>query len=414
MRLDDSVEMFRVHLSNNPAWRTRHLDLEYIGRWLSCSKDACRLLSLVEDDLWVPVRDVLSSVVPLESPPQVNLSGTNADVLGCICTSLSVNPAVLAETLVHEAAHTALHILTDETSCWEPTDIGQHFRSPWRNDLRPLSGMVHGIFAFLGVGEFWALLLQSDGAREFDQLGRVRLRTVARQVQKALAEVKDVPELTEAGEQLLGAAAHRVEQLIEASRFYAPTTHDERAIEDRLALHDVELPQPRPVVDCSIAARSDPEWSRELGAMMPPPVNRPDLRLVRREYISDRIQLAALKNDPVLSGWDALLRATRESEPESASFVEGCMSYGRGDFLLAVTCYAGYVERRWDDLDAWRLLGAALRRAGRCSEALVIAFDLDELQRYAAADVRARLGADWPLHLTRLARGRAMARGHGD
>ena len=88
--------------------------------------------STVEERLWIPVRDVLASIVPLEFPPQVNLSGTCDDVLGCICTSLSANAAILAETLVHEAAHTTLHILTDGTHYWEAGDGGRLYRSPWR------------------------------------------------------------------------------------------------------------------------------------------------------------------------------------------------------------------------------------------------------------------------------------------
>jgi Flp pilus assembly protein TadD len=90
------------------------------------------------------------------------------------------------------------------------------------------------------------------------------------------------------------------------------------------------------------------------------------------------------------------VRATNDSEPESAALVEGSIWYGRGDFARAISCYAQYVEHRWDDVDAWRLLAAALRRAGQSSAALAIAFNLDELQHGTAGEMRTNWGGRWP------------------
>src|SRR5262249_39750439 len=153
---------------------------------------------------------------------------------------------------------------------------------------------------------------------------------------------------------------------------FPPSATDEMAIEDRLAQHDAALALPAPRTCPLTPPRIDSEWSLKLGVSMPPPLNPARLRLVRREAISDYVHRAALANDAVVGEWEALLRTTRETEPESALLVQGSISYGRGDFLSAVRSYAGYVERRWEDMDAWRLLGAALRRAAKGAEALAI------------------------------------------
>jgi HEXXH motif-containing protein len=408
--LDDSAEMARPHCANNPAWKVRQTDPDYVRRWLSSGNEACRLIAAVEGDLWVPVRDVLTSIIPLESRPDVNLSGTCDEVLGCICSSLPANTALLAETLAHEAAHTALHMLTDGLSYWLTIDAGQLYRSPWRKDLRPISGMMHGIFAFLAVGEFWARLLQQRSAREFEELGRFRLSTVTRQVKQAIAEINQSPELTEAGRGLLLGAERKLEAQHEVSRAFVPTAEDGRAIEERLARHVAGLAELPRGETSSTRSGLDARWSRELGVTMPPPANHPGHRRVRREAVSDRIQSAACKNDPVVRKWEKLLRATGKSEPESAALVGGSISYGRGDFAGAVKSYAAYVERRWDDVDAWRLLGAALRRTGRSANALTIVFDLHDLQRRTAAELRNEFGPDWPFHLHRLVRGQPRIR----
>lgn len=401
--LDDSVEMWRPHSANNPAWRIEHPDDEAAGLWVATAGRAGALLSAAAADLWVPVEAVLAAVVPLQSTPQVNLSGTCADVLGCICSSLPANAALLAETLAHEAAHTTLHVLTDALAYWQPDEKARLYRSPWRKDLRPISGMVHGVFAFLAVAELWAALMESAAAPEFDALGRLRLRTVTRQLRLAIDEIGETGELTAAGTALVAAAERRLRGLAERSRDAAPGAAEAAAIEERLGEHALRLGTPPPADDAPRVARPDAAWSRQLEAEMPPPVNAPALRLARREAISDRIHCAAMTGEAVVAEWEALLRQTAAAEPQSAALVRGSIAYGRGDFAAATAAYAAYVEERWADLDAWRLLGAALRRAGRPEDALAIAFGLDALQRQSAGEVRAKLGRDWPFHLHRIA-----------
>jgi len=398
--LTDALELSGPHRANNLAWRIRYLSRDDVAQWSILGRQALELLAAVEKQLSIPVRDVLASVVPLQSTPQVNISGTCDQVLGCICTSLPLNAAILAETLVHEAAHVTLHIITDQTAYWR--DGGHLYRSPWRRDLRPISGMIHGIFAFLAVAEFWAAALASGQAEEFEALGRFRLRTATRQVQRALAELKNTTELTEAGQHLFGMAIAKNESLKRSSRAFKPAAADARIIEERIAQHETVLAAPS-IREAPHGARSlDCEWSNALGAEMPPPVNDPSARIVRRETITDYIHCAALNNDPLVDDWQALLRKTAETEPESALLVRGSISYGQGDFSSAVASYAAYVERRWHDMDAWRLLGAALRRAGRPDDALAIAFDFDSLQQMDAADLRGQFGADWPRKLHRI------------
>jgi tetratricopeptide (TPR) repeat protein len=233
------------------------------------------------------------------------------------------------------------------------------------------------------------------------------------QVCAAIEEVMDAPELLDAGQELLAAAARKVQTLDQISRAYAPDWQNEQVIRERLERHRRELPEPvRPLP--RVMQRFDPAWSRKLGVSMPPPINYAASGTVRRENVSDVVQLAAYKNDTQLAEWTVLLACTAESEPESAALVQGSVYYGQGNFMQAVACYAQYVERRWEDVDAWHLLAAALRRAGKFPQAVAIAFNLDVLLRRTASDVKAESGLEWPFHLDQIIRNTATAHSHGD
>jgi hypothetical protein len=82
--------------------------------------------------------------------------------------------------------------------------------------------------------------------------------------------------------------------------------------------------------------------------------------------------------------------------------VQGSISYARGYFADAIEQYRRYVEARWKDLDAWRLLGAALRRGDRLVDALAVAFDVDQLQRCDLEAIRREWGSRWPFHLEQI------------
>lgn len=83
------------------------------------------------------------------------VSASSADAPGAIALTEPAGPVRLAATLVHESQHYRLATLHDLRPLFtEPsTRLGY---SPWRNDPRPLSGVVHGLMAFAAVADFWS------------------------------------------------------------------------------------------------------------------------------------------------------------------------------------------------------------------------------------------------------------------
>jgi uncharacterized protein len=64
------------------------------------------------------------------------------------------DPIIGTVTLTHEIQHVKLGALLDLVTLTLPDD-GRRYYAPWRDDPRPLGGLLHGVYAYLGVTEFW-------------------------------------------------------------------------------------------------------------------------------------------------------------------------------------------------------------------------------------------------------------------
>jgi HEXXH motif-containing protein len=60
----------------------------------------------------------------------------------------------MAVTLTHETQHAKLSALLDLVQLTKPDD-GSRFYAPWREDPRPVPGLLQGAYAYLSVTAFW-------------------------------------------------------------------------------------------------------------------------------------------------------------------------------------------------------------------------------------------------------------------
>lgn len=95
-------------------------------------------------------------------------------------------PAFTADLLCHELAHVRMHML-EEVDPLAETEAGAGFRSPWRDDIRPLRGLVLGVHAFLNVCGWWSRL-----ARARPELASYALEIHGRQAGNVKAAWADV------------------------------------------------------------------------------------------------------------------------------------------------------------------------------------------------------------------------------
>ena len=122
------------------------------ARWRQRVQAAWELL--VRHHEWAagPVADAVSVIVPLVSRTNLD-SATSPAAFGAIATSLPPSPVSMVETLVHEFQHIKLCGLIDMLPLVKPSD--ERGYAPWREDPRPVGGILQGVYAFTGVVRFW-------------------------------------------------------------------------------------------------------------------------------------------------------------------------------------------------------------------------------------------------------------------
>lgn len=82
------------------------------------------------------------------------LSASGTEAFGGILLSQPDDPLQLAVTLVHESQHQKLGALSHLLTLCEADDRLRYY-APWRDDPRPLPGLLQGAYAFAGITQFW-------------------------------------------------------------------------------------------------------------------------------------------------------------------------------------------------------------------------------------------------------------------
>jgi HEXXH motif-containing protein len=93
--------------------------------------------------------------------PGTHSAFTSPELRGVAFVSDTPNVLWLAQALIHEHHHDILNMVMAIRPLFDSADV-RVFYSPWRNDPRPLSGLIHAIFVFSAVAEFQRRVLEQD------------------------------------------------------------------------------------------------------------------------------------------------------------------------------------------------------------------------------------------------------------
>ncbi len=167
---------------------------------------AWTVLSTDHHALAAVIAGTVRTLVPLWRPsPTRTVSATSTSAFGAVALSLPADPLALAETLVHESHHAVLGAITDVTPMLAGgADVLAY--APWRDDPRPVSTLLHGIYTHYVMMDFWRRQRGTGSAAERlrGQVEFGRWRSVTAQAAELLAR-SDV--LTEAGRAFLAGLA---------------------------------------------------------------------------------------------------------------------------------------------------------------------------------------------------------------
>ncbi len=97
--------------------------------------------------------------------PEYDTSYTHPDVPFSIFVSVGGDTSQLsnlrvAESIIHETMHLKLTLIEGVRSLVRENASGTYF-SPWRDEMRPARGVLHGIYVFTAVKDFYKKILPS-------------------------------------------------------------------------------------------------------------------------------------------------------------------------------------------------------------------------------------------------------------
>lgn len=146
---------------------------------------------------------LVSAIVPLSRPPSGEVSSTSPEAFGAVALSAPPDRVTGAVTLAHEIQHVKLGALLDVVTLTLPDD-GKRYYAPWRDDPRPLGGLLQGAYAYLGVSGFWRRqrILPGDQLRADVEYARWRSATAA-----AVETLRSSGRLTRLGQEFVNAMA---------------------------------------------------------------------------------------------------------------------------------------------------------------------------------------------------------------
>ena len=325
---------------------TGRLDPEALLRWRALLEEAWSLLIQAHPEYAPGIGAGLRSIVPLRPPrPGRGTTATSPDSFGACVMSDPVDAVTLAVSLVHEFQHAKLGALMDLLPL-HSADRSARYYAPWRDDSRPLGGLLHGAYAFLAVTDFWRVQRTIVPAREapFAHFEFARRRE---QTRHAVRTLQSSGELTDLGTRLVAAIGDRLRGWA-AQVPAGPAT----AARDAIADHQVSwrLRNLRPAQDRVrlIAEAWQAGQLRPTDAARPPEI-RPGTAALNDNSRLDLLFLGL--RDP-----DRFARVNARRD-ELAALIpdaeDADVAYARGDFRAAAAGYRRMLGTQPDRLAAW-------------------------------------------------------------
>lgn len=132
-------------------------------RWRLTFVRAMTLLAELVPGLAGGLCEGMVTILPIRAVGSGTHAATVADAFGAASMTLPPDETEAAQTLVHEFQHSKLSALSELVPLI--ADDASDLYSPWREDPRPASAVLHGAFAHLAVARVWTRLALRQGAR---------------------------------------------------------------------------------------------------------------------------------------------------------------------------------------------------------------------------------------------------------
>jgi uncharacterized protein len=144
----------------------------------------------------------LTTVTPLQAAPAGHhISAAARQAFGAVAAALPDDPVTLALLLIHEFQHVKLGAVLDLYDLFDLSDTRLYY-APWREDKRPIEGLLQGTYAHIGVTDFWRVRQRVAIGPAADEAGKQFSRWRAHTA-TAIETLADSGALTSLGEEFV-------------------------------------------------------------------------------------------------------------------------------------------------------------------------------------------------------------------
>lgn len=295
---------------------------------------------------------------PIE--PDADTVGASASAaFGAIRLSANGSAPDFAEALVHEMQHSKLNALLALVKL--TTDDAGHYLAPWRDDPRPLIGMLHGVYAFTCGIEFW---LHHEPTAAEVEARHIAFNIAHRrtQVRRALNTLGGCGHLTRPGQVLVETVSARLSACERVAINPAVQQAVEMMIDDHQALWRLRWARPTAETVDTLATA----WLNGTPAPDVPdsPIHTDEV--VRRLPANRRMLLRTKATEP-----DLFASRTRSPATLPGTTPRADAALCTADHTGAAAAYTARLYTDPEDAQAWVGLGLALRAQGRTASALL-------------------------------------------
>ena len=210
LRIGDFDPWLRIPFGN--AIRFEDEEIAAIARPLV--DNALSIIYSWRPDLGREIRQISRSIQFIRDPlahPEKIVSFSDNSTPGALFVSVMqknslIDPYDLADSLLHEHRHQKLYLIERCYPMMETTSM--LVSSPWREDLRPPSGLLHAVFVFVELYRFW-LFVQEQGPFYTQNRASVNIHENGKRLNDAFATLNSCP-LTNIGHKLVASLRNSV------------------------------------------------------------------------------------------------------------------------------------------------------------------------------------------------------------
>jgi len=167
---DNGIKLVLPSVIPEPFYEAHGLELAAIDK-SSCTeitkvKNALAVLKQIPE-AYSFINTIVKSIQILQAEDsKTDISYSHPDIPFSIFFSLCEEDSVLsdlrvAESILHEAMHLYLTLIENRMPLIDPNTKEVYF-SPWRDEERPIRGVLHGMFVFKAIKDCYSLLIDQE------------------------------------------------------------------------------------------------------------------------------------------------------------------------------------------------------------------------------------------------------------